>query len=900
MPRRMHRALLCLTLVACQSAPQPKPDEPAKPEPAPAPVAPEPKLEAPGVKLPAGARPLAQAIDVRVVPGEETFSGTVTIDVEVTEPLEVLWLNATELQPLTATIGGAPAKAKVVGDHHLALVPAAPLQPGKTQVKVQYAALLSRKNIGGLFQLREGDESYAYTHMEPLDARRAFPCFDEPGFKIPWSITLRHKPAHLAFSNQPIASSALEAGLQVTVFKPTLKLPSYLVAMAVGPFDVLDGGKWGKNQVPLKLITPKGKGPDARYAVEVTGPILEQLEAYFGIPYPYEKLDSISLPVNAGAMENPGLVTYGHQLMLSRVAEDTPGRQRGYASVCAHELAHQWFGDLVTMAYWDDLWLNEAFATWMTTKVIAAWKPKWDADVSAAQRRSQALGADGLQNARQVRQPIVTNDDIVNAFDGITYGKGASVISMFESWVTPVAFQRGVKRYLEQHAHGNATASDFLAAISAEAGKDVSAPFATFLDQPGAPRVAMELVCQKGPKPQPVLKLSQRRHLPVGSKADAAKTWSVPVCVRFSVKGKQERACTLLTGATGELPLTGAKACPDWVLPNDQMQGHYRASLTGAADLPSLLTKARKELSVAERVGVLGDMSALIGSGDLDLSAALTTVPLIAGEDNRHLVNAAMGFAWTLNDVVVPDALRPKAEAFIRHHFAARAKKLGLHVKPEEDEDTRLLRPGLLSLVAREGKEPALRKQALELAAMWLADRKSVHGDLIDTVLSIAADTGDPAMHGALLDAVKVEKDRADRNRMLSALSAFREAPLVKAQLPLALGADVDPREAMRLVWGAAGDFRTRDLAVEFVEKNWDALIARLPRDSGAGLVFVASGYCDERPRDDARAFFDGRSTKYMGGPRNFAIAFEGIDLCMAYRARQRPGVTAFLEKWKP
>ncbi|MBL8949986.1 MAG: M1 family peptidase, partial [Myxococcaceae bacterium] len=499
----MNRALVCVVFLACQSAPQPKPEQTPPPPKAEAAPAPEPVLEAPKLRLPPGAKPLAQSLDLRVVPGEDTFTGATVIDVEVSQPLDVLWLNATHLTPSAATVGGAPAKVKVVGENHLALIPPKPLQPGTTQVKLQYTGVLSKKDTGGLFQLKEGDQSYAYTHFEPLDARRAFPCFDEPAFKIPWAITLRHLPSHLAFANQPVASTTVEAGVQVTVFKPTLALPSYLVAMAVGPFDVVDGGRWGKNKVPLKLITPKGKGPDARYAVENTGPILEQLEAYFGIAYPYEKLDSISLPVNTGAMENPGLVTYGHQLMLSRVAEDTPGRQRAYASVCAHELAHQWFGDLVTMAWWDDLWLNEAFATWMTTKVVAAWKPKWDADVLATQRRSGALGSDGLANARQVRQPITANDDIVNAFDGITYGKGASVISMFESWVTPAAFQKGVKRYLEQHAHGNATAADFLAAISAEAGKDVSAPFATFLDQPGAPRVAMELVCPKGPSPRP-------------------------------------------------------------------------------------------------------------------------------------------------------------------------------------------------------------------------------------------------------------------------------------------------------------------------------------------------------------------------------------------------------------
>jgi alanyl aminopeptidase len=896
---RQTLAVIFLCAAACKTAPEPAPEpQPAAVEAQAAAPVPEPKLEAPKLRLPEGARPLKQAIEVRVVPGEERFSGTVSLELEVTRPLEVLWLNGTELEPGAASFGAAQAKAKVVGPDFIAVVPAQPLQPGKVTLRLEYTGALSKKNTAGLFQLREGDQAYAYTHFEPIDARRAFPCFDEPSFKIPWTVTVTHKGEHVALSNTPVAEEKDVAGMKVTRFSETKPLPSYLVAFAVGPFDVVDAGKWGQNKVPVRIVAPKGKAAETQYAVESTGPILEQLEAYFGIPYPYEKLDHISLPVNTGAMENPGLITFGHQLILSRVQEDTPGRQRGYAGVCAHELAHQWFGDLVTMAWWDDLWLNEAFATWMTTKVIGTWKPKWDADVSAVQRRSGALGSDGLANARQVRQPIVTNDDIVNAFDGITYGKGASVISMFESWVRPEVFQKGVKAYLQKHAFGNATAADFLASISEAAGKDVAGPFDTFLDQPGAPRVAMELICPKGDKP--TLKLSQRRHLPVGSKAQPGMKWSVPVCVRYSVKGKQERACTLLTEASGELPLSSAKACPEWVLPNDQMQGHYRASLSGAADLPSLLTKARKQLSIGERVGVLGDMSALVGSGDLDLSAALTTVPLIAGEDNRHLLNAAMSFGWALNEVVVPDPLKPKAEAFIRHHFGARAKKLGMNVGAKDDEDTRLLRPGLVSLVARAGKEPALRKQALELAAMWLADHKAVHPDLVDTVLNIAADTGDPALHDALMEAVKTEKDRADRNRMLGALSAYPEKSLVERQLALALGDELDPRESMRLVWGAASDFRTRDVALAFVEKNWDALISRLPKDSGAGLVFVAGGYCEEKPRDEARAFFDGRSTRYMGGPRNFAIAFEGIDLCIAYKARQRPAVTAFLEKWKP
>ncbi|MBK7865350.1 MAG: M1 family metallopeptidase, partial [Archangiaceae bacterium] len=736
----MRLSLVILFVIsACATTPQPAP-EPVKAAPAPAP---EPKLAVPTLRLPEGARPVKQSIEVKVVPGEERFSGVVTLQLEVTRKLEVLYLNGTELSPGGATFDGSTAaKARVVSEHFIAIIPAAPLTEGGHTLRLEYSGVLSKKNTAGLFQLTEGGVPYAYTHFEPIDARRAFPCFDEPAFKIPFTVTITHKAEHLALSNTPVADEKDgAAGLKVTRFIETKPLPSYLVAMAVGPFDVVDAGQWGQNKVQVRIVAPRGKGPDTKWAVESTGPILEELEKYFGIPYPYEKLDHISLPVNTGAMENPGLITFGHQIILSRVAEDTPGRQRGYAATCAHELAHQWFGDLVTMAWWDDLWLNEAFATWMTTKTLQAWKPKWDSDIGAVQRRSSALGNDGLANARQVRQPIASNDDIVNAFDGITYGKGASVISMFESWVTPQVFQRGVKAYLEKFAFKNATAVDFLGSISAAAGRDVTGPFDTFLDKPGAPRVAMELVCPKGGKPS--LKLSQRRQLPIGSKADLQKVWSFPVCVRYAVKGKQQRACTLLTEATAELQLTDAKACPDWVLPNDQMQGHYRAALSGAADLPSLLTKARKELSIGERIGVLGDMSALISSGDLDLSAALTTVPLIASEDNRHLVGAAASFGWALNDVVVPESLKPKAEAFIRQHFGARARKLGLTVDPKDDEDTRLMRPGVVGLAGIAGKEPALRKQALELAAKWLADRKAVHPDLVDTVLAIAADTAD-------------------------------------------------------------------------------------------------------------------------------------------------------------
>jgi alanyl aminopeptidase len=576
---------------------------------------------------------------------------------------------------------------------------------------------------------------------------------------------------------------------------------------------------------------------------------------------------------------------------------DTPGHQRSYASVCAHELAHMWFGDLVTMAWWDDIWLNEAFATWMENKIIDAWKPAWDMPIERVQERGSALSTDTMVTARRIRQPIEAMDDIPNAFDGITYGKGAAVIGMFESWVGPELFQKGVRRYLDAHAWGNATAAEFLDIVSKEAGKDVATPFATFLDQSGAPRVSVELVCNTGE--QPKLEISQRRQLPVGSKGDANQKWQVPLCVRFAVAGQESRACTLLSTVTGSLPLA-ARACPDWVLPNDGMRGYYRASLAGSVDLLQLLEKADKRLSVAERVGLLDDVEAAVDSGDVDLRTALAAIPLALESDNRHLLGAAQGIASRLQGDLLPEALRPKYEGFIRDTFGARALKLGLTVGAKETEDVRLSRPRLVEMVAVEGKEPTLRTKSLDLANAWLEDRRAVHPDLIGTVLRIAADTGDAALHDALVAVVKTEQDRADRGRMLGALSGFRAPAVVRSQLVLSLEKDLDVREGMGVVWGAAGDYRTRQVALDFLRDNWDGLIARLPEDSGANLVWMGAGVCEEKARGEVKAYFDGRSTKFLGGPREFDQAMEAIDLCIAWRAKHRASAVGFIDAWKP
>jgi len=866
-----------------------------------------PTLESPKVRLPAGVRPLSYRLALTIVPGTDRFSGEIVATVQIDRPLEVLWINATQLDVTATSLfterGERSAQAIVVDDHFVALVPRCDVaekgsclvSTGRQDVRLTFSGPLSRKDVDALFQVKEGDDWYAYTSFEPIDARRAFPNFDEPQFKVPWTVSLTVKAGHSALANTPqVKEEALPDGMKRVTFAASKPLPSYLVAFAVGPFEFVDAGKHGRNQTPIRIVTPKGKAGEAKWAAESSGPILAQLEAYFGSPYPYEKLDQISIQANTGAMENPGLVTYGHQTILSKPEVDTPGRQRGFASVCTHELAHQWFGDLVTMAWWDDLWLNEAFATWMTPRILEKWQPTWAMDVAQVNRRHGALGSDAMVNARQIRQPIVSNDDIANAFDGITYGKGASVIGMFENWMGRETFQKGVRAYLEKHAWRNATAADFLESISVAAGKDVATPFRTFLDQPGGPTIDFALSCGKG---TPTLTLTQRRSLPIGSKGDAAKVWQVPVCVRWSEKGKQARACTVLTEASGTLELSGAKSCPEWVLPNDRGDGYYRASLTGPLSLADVYRKAGTALSTPERIALLGDVSALVRSGDLDAAVMLELATLAAKETDRHVFGYALGFASIPGGDLLPEALRPKHEAFVRELFSKRLEAIGFDPKATDDEDLRLLRPQLIATLGRVGKDRTVLAKAREAAARWLDDRKAIHPDLLDVTLGLAGEAGDAAFHERVLAVARKETDRGDRGRLLGALAELPDATLVAKQLPLILTDAFETRESMRLLWGAAGDFRTRGLALDFARTHWDELIIRLPKDSGAGLVWLAGGVCTESEQANARSFFEGRSTRYLGGPRTFALAMENMELCVAFRARQRASMISFFEK---
>jgi alanyl aminopeptidase len=877
---------------------------PVRPAPA-APGAPSASAPAtpPGLRLGRSVLPERYAARVSLTPGEREFEGSIDIDLVVGEPTALLWLNGTGLKVRAAHFdaGGGQIKARPVdgGREFVGFAPERPLSPGKARLHVEYRGGVSFQSDEGLFTQKEGDRWYALTQFEATYARRVFPCFDEPSFKVPWQLTLEVPEGDVALSNTPQTSERVERpGRKAVTFAPTKPVPSYLVAFAAGPFDVLEAGRAGQGKVPVRVAVPAGRKGQARWAAAASGALLERLEAYFGRPYPYEKIDLVTIPLpnSFSAMENPGLITFSQNVLLAKPEDESVQFQRTYAYVAAHEFAHQWFGNLVTAAWWDDVWLNESFATWMEGKVIGGWRPEWSRGIDVVDARARALDSDVLASARKIRQPIASGDDIANAFDGITYEKGATVLATFERALGEEAFRKGVRAYLDRHAWGNATAADFVSALGAAAGRDLAPAFATFLDQTGAPLVTAELACQGGAAKA---RLRQERFVPAGAAGGAAQTWQVPVCVRFGgqVPGAAEgRACGTLGAPEGEIALERAQGCPAWLWPNEAGVGYYR-SRPGGELLAKLLRDGGKRLSLPELVAALDDVRALYEAGKLAPAEALAPLPSFKLERRREVLEAVADIVRPLDDEVLPEALRPNYQRFVRELFGDRQKALGWATQKGETDDDRLLRATLVRVMGDEGGAREVRGAATALARRWLADPKSAEPDVVGAALHVAAIAGDRALFDLFRNAAKRSGDRRDRTRLLAALGAFRDPALYRQALELFRGDEFDPRELQPILTSPSSR-PTRELAYDFVRQNFDLLAAKLPPPVVAGLPRVAAALCDAGRRDEARAFFAERSSKFPGGPRELEQALEAMQLCAASAAARRDGASAFFKKY--
>jgi len=853
----------------------------------------------PRLRLPEDVQPLSYSADLHIDPSQEKFRAVIRIELDISRPVSTIWLNARSLEFQSAALRIKEKEESVriapAGDDYAAVATNSGFPPGPALLTIHYTGEISRTLTDGAFAQKHGSDWYVFTKFEPVTARRVFPCFDEPSFKVPWQLTLHFPSGLKAFSNT-LPESEQQASDDTTIrFRQTKPLSSYLVAFAVGPFDVVPTGSVGQNHRPSRIIVPRGRAPEAAYAASITPKLIQMLEEYFGTPYPYEKLDQIVVPLTTawGAMENAGLIAYG-DFLLSSKEEDSELRQRSRASTMEHEMSHQWFGDLVTTAWWNDIWLNEAFASWISRKLLNEWKPEWNLITDAA-RSMNVMRADSLSTARKIRQPIEAPGDIANAFDGITYGKGEAVIAMFENYVTPDKFQRAVRLYLKQHAWKNATSADLMSAIDTVAGPGNGAAFSTFLNQVGFPEISVSVTCTGQ---SASLNLQQKPFHPLGSQGATNASWGVPVCAKWRDDGGTHEECTLLKNAAAEVHLDQARGCPAWLFADANAAGYYAVSYD--APLSSQLAeKGLPELKPAEAAAALRNTQLLFSSGVGDAEQELRSIVSFSRNPDPDLVHQASDTIDDL-DEFVPQDLRANYAALIRSLFGAKAHALGWQPKPGESEETHELRIDLLSLVVTSGDDPELRSQAIALAHEWLHNRSAIPPDMVVSVLWTAAYASGRSFFDELVAAIKNTKVQRERLWMISAIRGFRDPAIARSAVELIFGSGIDPRELSRLLQNAQPE--TRETVWQFAQANFDRLNATLPGARGipfaATLPFSAAGFCDEAHRAELHAFFEPRLASLPGAERNLANTEERISFCAARAAIDVPAVTNLLRSY--
>jgi alanyl aminopeptidase len=852
---------------------------------------------APEGRLPEGVRPTSYRLSLIIIPEQEVFSGTAVIGIELDEPSATIWmhgqgLNVTAMHAAHATTRIPATWEQRTSDGVVRVKLQEALPAGRSTLQIEYTAAFDTP-LRGLYRVESGGYAYAFTQFESISARLAFPCFDEPRFKTPFDVTLTVPANQVAAANTPVDRAIkLPDGLQRISFVPTAPLPTYLVAWAVGPLDVVTGPTIPPSEgrpfpVPLRGIAANGHGEQLRYALERTGEFVKVLEDYFGIPYPYRKLDLVAVPdFSAGAMENVGLIMFREWLLLLDAERATENQRRAFAYVLAHELAHQWFGNLVTMPWWDDIWLNEAFATWMGNKVVQTLHPEYRSDLGSLASAHRAMGLDSLTSARAIQQPVESSHDIKNAFSPITYEKGGAVLAMFERWMGADTFREAIRLYLRRHQGGTATSGDLLAALDEVSAEDITPPFLTFLTQPGVPLVSgAAQACAGGSRK---VRLAQERYFPIGSSGVTEHVWQIPLCVRHDAG----TTCGALEGANGHIDLPG---CPTWWMPNENGAGYFRFSMS-PADWTSLRTKGFAQLSDRGRMAVADSVQAAFDRGAMDVEGLLPWLPAFVASPLRQVAGAPMvSLRFMIRDAAPPE-VQGNVTSYASRLYRRRYKKLGWRARPGDSSDTKLLREAVIRFMVMDVRDQEARARAARLGRAYAGYRTKEKRAVVDPqlaglVLATAVQESGEGFFEHLLDLLDSNTDATKRNRILSALGHAESQTLAARALDLSLDPRLRVNEIARLMRAQFHNPQTRDRAWEWFTEHFDELTARFGPSRGGGMPWYAASFCSEEAAEEVQRFFEPRVAELTGGPHNLAGAVEAISLCAERARTYRPGV---------
>jgi aminopeptidase N len=778
-------------------------------------------------QLPRGVRPTHYEILLTPDAKAARFAAKVTITLEVLQPATSITLNATDLSfvdaalaPATGAEGAAKARIAVDPEAQTATFYFdQPVAKGRYKLALDYTGIIGTQAVG-LFALDydtpEGRKRALFTQFENSEARRLIPSWDEPAYKATFALQAVVPKGQMAVSNMPISKVEELAGerSQVT-FAETPKMSTYLLFFGLGDFE---RARVTAEGTELGVVTRKGGASQAQFALEASKAILRDYNDYFGVRYPLPKLDNVAGPGRSqffGAMENWGAIfTFEYAMLFDPAISTQADKQRIFA-VEAHEMAHQWFGDLITMAWWDDLWLNEGFASWMESRTSARLHPEWNTQLDAVSVRERAMARDSVATTHPVVQHVQTVEQASQAFDDITYEKGESVIRMLETYVGESAWRNGVRAYIKSHAYGNTVSDDLWANVEKAAKKPITAIAHDFTLQPGVPLIRVgEVVCKKGSSR---VELTQREF----SRDQPDKKplgWRVPVVAQVAGSGKQARA--LVTGGKGSLVAPGCGV----LVVNAGQAGYYR-TLYAPKDFAALAASFDK-LAPIDQLGLLSDSWSLGMAGLQPASSFLQlaeAAPLSA--DPKVWTRIAQLFA-NLNGMYDGDAARQKRFAgFAIARLAPVMAQVGWAARPGEPETIANLRAQLIETLS-DLDDPATVAEARRRYAAMGQDPAAVPGPLRKTVMAVVAQHADPAAWDALHAAAIAEKSPMIKDHLYQLLASSNDRALAQRALQLALTDEPGATNSAAMVARVARNYP--DMAFDFAIANMGKINERV------------------------------------------------------------------------
>ena len=811
------------------------------------------------------------------------FAGSETIDIAIKEPTSAITLNAIEIKFESVEIrdrDGQTQSGSVSLDaekQQATLTFAKIIPAGHATLHIHFTGILNNE-LRGFYLSKTAKRDYAVTQFEATDARRAFPCFDEPAMKATFDISLTIDAGDTAISNSAIATDTLGpgAGKHTVVFGTTPKMSTYLVAFMVGDFECTSGEQDG---VALRVCATPDKVGLTPYALSVAEFALHYYDNYFGIHFPLKKLDFIGIPdFEAGAMENFGAITFRETDLLLDPKTASFGAKRNATFAIVHEMAHQWFGDLVTMQWWDNIWLNEGFATWMENKCTGAMHPEWNIPQFVAADEQRTLDIDAQPTTRAIRAKADTPEEIDQMFDSIAYNKAGHVLRMIENYLGEETFRQGVHAYLAAHEYGNATAEDFWNAQTAVSGKPVDKIMGSIVGQPGEPILEFG-----APTAGQVSVAQQRFFLSPGIKPDPAQKWTLPVCFMADLGSR----CDLLTPSQSTFSLPSSPI----FFANAGGKGYYRSAYT-PAQYAALVADAETGLTPEERISLAGDEWAQVSAnratvGDyLDLVAALKADPSadVLSIALNHVADVAYRVASTKGE---RDALAP----WVRRTFAPEYARLGPPAAGDS-ESTRELRARLLSFLAFHGDDADLKAQARQIANQYLSNPASVDPTLGQTALDIAAENGDAALFDKLQEIYETSRDPELQEFALRQLVNFTNPDLLERALEYSVSSKVRNQDSAMEFYIALQIPENRERTWSFIKTHWDRVQTEFTTDMGSYFVAGTGSFCSAEARDDVTSFFAVHPVPVSDAALRHAL--EHIDDCIELRKLQEPN----LKKW--